>query len=153
MKVYDHRPVGECKQTVTFASMEGDLTMVSDSRFTSRRCVKERRVRRAGREFLFSNQERFSEGNGGNVNVWVFPPCTGSRGCLAIIVVGVNVGGTRLFFYGYGLNASSEADQKTNTHQHDGSCGSQRIRTHDLFSAGGTPALEISLGQYRSRYC
>ena len=33
------------------------------------------------------------------VNVWGFPPCTGSRGCLAIIVVGVNVGGTRLFFY------------------------------------------------------
>ena len=82
-----------------------------------------------------------------------FPPCTGSRGCLAIIVVGVNVVGTRLFFYGYGLNASSEADQKTNTYQHDGSCGSQRIRTHDIFSAGGTLALEISLGQYCSRYC
>ena len=45
-----------------------------------------------------------------SVNVWVFPPCTGSRGCLAIIVVGVNAGGTRLFFYGYGLNVSSEAD-------------------------------------------
>ena len=112
MKVYDHRPVGECKQTVTFASLEGDLTMVSDSRFTSRRCVKERRVRRAGREFLFSNQEIFSEENGGNVQIyiWVFPLCTGSRGCLAIAVVGVNVGGTRLFFYGHGLNASSEAD-------------------------------------------
>ena len=102
MKVFDDRPVGECKQTVTFASMEGDLTMVSDSRFTSRRCVKERRVRRAGREFLFSNQEIFSEGNGGNVTAWVFPLCTGSRGCLAIIVVGVNVGGTRLFFYAIG---------------------------------------------------
>ena len=50
---------GEFKQIATFASMEGDLTMVSDSRFTSRRCVKERRVRRAGREFLFSNQEDF----------------------------------------------------------------------------------------------
>ena len=106
MKVYDHRPVGECKQTVTFASMEGDLTMVSDSRFTSRRCVKERRVRRAGREFLFSNQERFSEGNGGNVNVWVFPPCTGSRGCLAIIVVGVNVGGAAGHVFSSTLSSS-----------------------------------------------
>ena len=69
MKVYDHRPVGECKQTVTFASMEGDLTMVSDSRFTSRRCVKERRVRRAGREFLFSNQEKFQREMG---EMWMY---------------------------------------------------------------------------------
>ena len=46
-------------------------------------------------------------------------------------------------------NASSEAYLRT--HRHGGSCGSQRIRTHDFFSVGDALALRNVVGTIRRK--
>jgi hypothetical protein len=51
---------------------------------------------------------------------------------LATKLEGGNWADKRLYFYGYGANASLEAYLRT--HRHGGSCGSQRICTHDFLA-------------------